>query len=272
MSELSTYCYRHPDRETGVSCQRCDRFICVDCSSPGAIGFLCPEDAKDRVKIKKATFQKSLVSSAPITFILIAINILVFVAQLLSPEFDYFIGYSNAPFDPDNSLAQILMSSFAHSTSSFTHILFNMYSLFVLGTLLEPMLGKIRFLTLYAFSIFGGGLGFLILSTQFGSVVGASGAVFGLMGAYLVFLIVMKLNAGQMYIIIGLNLVLGFLPGIAWEAHVGGLVVGAAVGYVLVATRNRAKQTAQTVALVGIGIALFVVWFVANAPLGIVYY
>jgi membrane associated rhomboid family serine protease len=75
-----------------------------------------------------------------------------------------------------------------------------------------------------------------------------------------------------MYIIIGLNLVLGFLPGIAWEAHVGGLVVGAAVGYVLVATRNRAKQTAQTVALVGIGIALFVVWFVANAPLGVVYY
>jgi membrane associated rhomboid family serine protease len=213
-----------------------------------------------------------MVSVAPITFTLITLNIFVFVAQLLSPEFGYFIGYSNAPFDPNNSLAQILMSSFAHSTSSFTHILFNMYSLFVLGTLLEPMLGKIRFLTLYAFSIFGGGLGFLILSTQYGSVVGASGAVFGLMGAYLVFLVVMKLNAGQMYIIIGLNLVLGFLPGIAWEAHVGGLVVGAAVGYVLVATRNRAKQTAQTVALVGIGIALFVVWFVANAPLGVVYY
>jgi membrane associated rhomboid family serine protease len=142
-----------------------------------------------------------------------------------------------------------------------------MYSLFVLGTLLEPMLGKIRFLTLYALSIFGGGLGFLVLSPNLGSsVVGASGAIFGLMGAYLVFLVVMKLNAGQMYIIIGLNLVLGFLPGIAWEAHVGGLVVGAAVGYVLVSTRNQVKQTIQTIYLVGIGIALMVIWTVANAP------
>ena len=273
MSELSTYCYRHPDRETGVSCQRCDRFICVDCASPGAIGFLCPEDAKDRVKIQKATFQKSLVSSAPITFILIAINVLVFVAELLFPGLIYSLRYGNVgSITEEGSLLRVFTSSFTHSETQYTHILFNMYSLFVLGTLLEPMLGKIRFLTLYAFSIFGGGLGFLILSTQHGSVVGASGAVFGLMGAYLVFLIVMKLNAGQMYIIIALNLVLGFLPGIAWEAHVGGLVVGAAVGYVLVATRNRVKQTAQTIALIGIGIALFVVWFVANAPFGVVYY
>ena len=272
MSELSTYCYRHPDRETGVSCQRCDRFICVDCSSPGAIGFLCPEDAKDRVKIQKATFQKSLVSSAPITFILIAINVLVFVAELLFPGLIYSLRYGNVgSITEEGSLFRVFTSSFAHSDTQYTHILFNMYSLFVLGTLLEPMLGKIRFLTLYAFSIFGGGLGFLILSTQYGSVVGASGAVFGLMGAYLVFLIVMKLNAGQMYIIIALNLVLGFLPGIAWEAHVGGLVVGAAVGYVLVATRNRAKQTTQTVALVGIGVALILIWVVANAPVNSLY-
>ena len=272
MSELSTYCYRHPDRETGVSCQRCDRFICVDCATPGAIGFLCPEDAKDRVKIQKATFQKSLVSSAPITFILIATNVLVFVAELLFPGLIYSLRYGNVgSITEEGSLFRVFTSSFTHSDTQYTHILFNMYSLFVLGTLLEPMVGKIRFLTLYAFSIFGGGLGFLILSTQYGSVVGASGAVFGLMGAYLVFLIVMKLNAGQMYIIIALNLVLGFLPGIAWEAHVGGLVAGAAVGYVLVSTRNRVKQTAQTVAFVGIGAALIVIWVIANAPVNSLY-
>jgi membrane associated rhomboid family serine protease len=255
-----------------VSCQRCERFICVDCSSPGAIGFLCPEDAKDRVKIQKATFQKSLISAAPITFILIGINVLVFVAELLFPGLIYSLRYGNVgSITEEGSLFRVFTSSFAHSDTQYTHILFNMYSLFVLGTLLEPMLGKIRFLTLYAFSIFGGGLGFLILSTQFGSVVGASGAVFGLMGAYLVFLIVMKLNAGQMYIIIALNLVLGFLPGIAWEAHVGGLVVGAAVGYVLVATRNHIKPTVQTISLVGIGVALLVIWFVANAPINSLY-
>jgi membrane associated rhomboid family serine protease len=253
-----------------VSCQRCDRHICVDCATPGAIGFLCPEDAKDTIKIQKATFQKSIVSAAPITFTIIAINLLVYVAQLLIPEVNYFIGYSNQPGSPYNSLPQILISSFAHSTTSYTHILFNMYSVFVLGTLLEPIIGKIRFVVLYALSIFGGGLGFLILSTT-GFVIGASGAVFGLMGAYLVFLLVMKLNAGQMYIIIGLNLVLGFMPGIAWEAHVGGLVVGAAVGYVLVSTRNRVKQTLQTVSLIAIGIALMVIWTVANAPINSLY-
>jgi membrane associated rhomboid family serine protease len=123
----------------------------------------------------------------------------------------------------------------------------------------------------YALSIFGGGLGFLVLSTQFGSVVGASGAVFGLMGAYLVFLVVMKLNAGQMYIIIGINLFLGFLPGIAWEAHVGGLIVGAAVGYVLVSTRKNLKPTVQTMALVGIGIVLVAIWIGANVPIDNLY-
>jgi membrane associated rhomboid family serine protease len=253
-----------------VSCQRCERFICVDCSSPGAIGFLCPEDSKDRVKIQKATFQKSLLSAAPITFVLIALNVLVYAAQLLLPEVNYFIGYSNQQGSPYNSLFQILISSFAHSTSSYTHILFNMFSLFLLGTQIEPIIGKWRFLTLYGMSIFGGGLGFLLLSTP-GSVIGASGAVFGLMGAYLVFLVVMKLNAGQMYIIIGLNLVLGFFPGIAWEAHVGGLVVGAAVGYVLVSTRNRVKQNLQTIGLIGIGIALVVIWLVANQPINSLY-
>ncbi len=271
MSELSTHCYRHPDRETGVSCQRCDRYICVDCATPGAIGFLCPEDAKDRVKIQKATFQKSIVSAAPITVALMALNILVYGAQQLFPDLTYALWYGNVgSITEEGSLIRVFTSSFAHSTTQITHILFNLYSLFVLGTLLEPMIGKIRFLFLYAFSIFGGGLGFLILSTT-GFVIGASGAVFGLMGAYLVFLLVMKLNAGQMYIIIGLNLVLGFMPGIAWEAHVGGLVVGAAVGYVLVSTRNRVKQTLQTVSLIAIGIALMVIWTVANAPINSLY-
>ena len=79
-------CYRHPNRETGVSCQRCDRFICPECATPGAVGFLCPEDAGDRVKIQRANFQKSLFQRAPITMTLIGINVLVFIAQFLIPD------------------------------------------------------------------------------------------------------------------------------------------------------------------------------------------
>jgi membrane associated rhomboid family serine protease len=91
------------------------------------------------------------------------------------------------------------------------------------------------------------------------------------MGAYLVFLVKMKLNAGQMYIIIGINLFVGFLPGIAWEAHVGGLVVGAAVGYVLVSTRDRMKQNIQTLSLIAISIALLAIWIIRNAPINSLY-
>lgn len=270
MADLTTSCYRHPDRETGVSCQRCERFICVECSTPGAVGFLCPEDSKDRVKIQKANFQKSALSAAPVTFTLIGINVLVYICQFLFPNLIDSLYYANVGSNTEwGSWQRVFTSGFAHSESQITHILFNMYSLYVLGSLLEPMIGKWRFLTLYFFSVFGGGLGYLLLSTQYGFVVGASGAVFGLMGAYLVFLIVLKLNASQMYIIIGINLFLGFLPGIAWEAHVGGLLVGAAVGYLLISTKDNAKKNLQLLGLFGIGIALVAIWVVANAPVNV---
>ncbi len=211
-------------------------------------------------------------SAAPITLTLIGINVVIYLLQQLFPTLIYSLWYGNVGSNTEEgSILRVFTSAFAHSNTQITHILFNMYSLFVLGTLLEPMLGKLRFAFLYAASIFGGGIGFLVLSTSFGSVVGASGAVFGLMGAYLVFLVKLKLNAGQMYVIIGINLILGFLPGIAWEAHVGGLIVGAAVGYVLVSTRERSKQIVQTVALAAITVALVALWIIRNAPLNALY-
>jgi len=231
---------------------------------------LCPEDSKDRVKIHKATFQKNIVSAAPVTFTLIGINVLVYICQLVFPNLIESLYYANVGSNTEwGSWQRVFTSGFAHSEVQITHILFNMYSLFVLGTLLEPMIGKWRFLTLYFFSIFGGGLGYLLLSSSIGYVVGASGAVFGLMGAYLVFLIVLKLNASQMYIIIGINLFLGFLPGIAWEAHVGGLIVGAAVGYLLISTKDNAKKNTQLWGLVGIGVALIAIWVIGNAPINV---
>lgn len=209
-----------------------------------------------------------MLSAAPVTFTLIGINVAVFIAELIFPGLGEYLFYANVGSDTEyGSILRVFTSGFAHSQTQITHILFNMYSLFVLGTLLEPMLGRWRFLTLYLFSIFGGGLGFLLLSTQFGSVVGASGAIFGLMGAYLVFLVVRKLNAGQMYFIIGLNLVLGFMPGIAWEAHVGGLLVGGAVGYVLVSTKDRSRKNLQILGLLAIGAILIAGWVIGNAGL-----
>ena len=272
MSDITTSCYRHPDRETGVSCQRCERFICYECSTPGAVGFLCPEDSKDRVKIQKANFQKSALSATPLTFTLIGINVVVYLLQQIFPNLIEFLLYSNVGSSSEyGSIIRVFTSAFAHSNSQITHIAFNMLSLYILGSQIEPILGRWRFLTLYFFSILGGGLGYLMLATEFGYVVGASGAVFGLMGAYLVFLIVLKLNTSQMFLIIGINLVLGFLPGIAWQAHVGGLIVGAATGYVFVAARKNVRRAREILSLVGITVGLAVLWFIANAPVNALY-
>ena len=264
--DLTTTCYKHPDRETGVSCQRCERYICTDCATPGAVGFLCPEDAGDRVKISRAAFQKSPLQAAPVTIALIAINVLVYVAQQIYPALIDSLAYANIGSDTDyGSIIRVFTSGFSHSNTQITHILFNMYSLFVLGTVIEPMIGKLRFLVLYFASMFAGAIGVLFMAPWGTSVVGASGAIFGLMAAYLIFLRALKLNAGQMYIIIGINLVLGFLPGIAWEAHVGGLIAGGATAFVLAYTRKREQKNLQ---LLGLGIVLVILiglWVFGNS-------
>ena len=203
--------------------------------------------------------------SAPVTMALIGINLLVFLAELVIPNFVYSVDYVNVgPTYEEGTLLRVFTSAFAHSPTQFSHILFNMYSLFILGTLIEPMLGKARFITLYVLSILGGGIGILLLAPFGTSVVGASGAVFGLMGAYLVLLRALKLEATQMYVVIGINLFLGFLPGIAWQGHIGGLVIGLAAAFILVLTRDRSKLTNQIIGLSALTALLLAIWFGAN--------
>ena len=267
MSQITT-CYRHPDRETGVSCQRCEKYICVSCATPGAVGFLCPDDAKERVKIHRPTFAKSPFQAAPVTITLIAINVLVYLGQILVPGYTDLLFYANVGPNYDaGSLLRVFTAGFAHSESQITHILFNMYSLFVLGTIIEPMIGKLRFTLLYLLSIFAGGIGVLYLAPWGTSVVGASGAIFGLMGAYLVLLRALKLDASQMYVLIGINLVIGFLPGIAWQAHVGGLIAGGVIALIFASTRRREKQPQQTALIVGVVVFLSALWFLGNESL-----
>lgn len=267
---ITTTCYRHPDRETGVSCQRCDRYICVSCAIPGAVGFLCPEDAKDRVKVHRPAFTKSPFQAAPVTIALIVINVLIYVAEQLIPGLVDQLAYAKYFQGSEyGSLLRVLTSGFTHDSSQITHILFNMYSLYILGTIIEPMIGKLRFLSLYFLSMLGGGIGVLLLADVGVSVVGASGAIFGLMGAYLVLLRALKLDASQMYILIGINLVIGFLPGIAWQAHVGGLVVGCLVAFVFSRTRAKVQQTTQIALLFGIVVILGGLWIYGNSILPI---
>ena len=150
----------------------------------------------------------------------------------------------------------MLTALFLHG--SFLHILFNMYSLLIFGPILEHALGRWRFLALYLLSGLGGSIAVLLIAPGI-AVVGASGAIFGLLGAF--FVIQRKLggNSLQLVIVIGLNLVIGFvIPSIAWQAHVGGLVVGGLVAFVFLRTRAAQKRNEQFLLLFGVLVGLVV--------------
>jgi len=154
----------------------------------------------------------------------------------------------------------MITSAFLHG--GILHILFNMYSLFIIGPLLERMLGRGRFIALYLLSAFGGSVAVLLLAPAT-AVVGASGAIFGLLGAF--FVIQRKLGGTnvQLLVIVGLNLVIGFvLPGVSWQAHVGGLIAGAAVAFVYVRTRRATQKNTQILMVSLVGVALIVLTIV----------
>jgi membrane associated rhomboid family serine protease len=193
-----------------------------------------------------------------VTWGLIALNIIVYVLQLLSSTVTMSLLFvSQLPWAASEPWRMITYA-FVHSPGSLLHIGLNMLSLFLFGPLLERAVGKGRFLALYLVSALGGAVAVLLLVPGT-SVLGASGAIFGLLGAF--FVIQRKLggNSVQLMVVIGINLVIGFLPGtnISWQAHVGGLIAGAAVAFVYLRTRRRDQRTTQVI-LVALIVAVLV--------------
>ena len=260
------YCYRHPSAESFVLCQRCGNTICPDCQIQAPVGFQCPDCAG----VKKSSGLGGLFRSGSsrsvalgtrptATFVLLGIILAVYLGQLLTGG---FLTQLLLYWPPLTALEpwRMLSTMFVHSTSSVFHILFNGYSLFILGTLVERLIGAGRFLTLFLFSGFGGSVLVLLLSPT-SAVVGASGAIFGLFGA----LFVIQRSFGganaQLLIVLGLNLVMGFIvPGISWQAHIGGLITGAVVANIMVKTRGEEPQRLrQGLGLVGLGLVALTV-------------
>ena len=161
----------------------------------------------------------------------------------------------------------MLTAIFLHG--SIFHILVNMYSLFIFGSVMERLLGRWRFLALFLVSGFGGSVAVLWLAPG-SAVVGASGAIFGLLGAFFVIQRRLGGNNIQLLIVIALNLVIGFLPGlnISWQAHVGGLVAGAAVAFVFLRTRRQDQARMQVLLVAGVVAALLVLTVLGVARLG----
>jgi membrane associated rhomboid family serine protease len=224
-------CYRHPSRETGVSCSNCGRPICPDCMTPTSVGMRCPECARERTRVRSLRTR----SDEPVvTYGLIAI---CFVAWLLegsvgNPTHVFFDG---ALFGPAISVGhdywRLVTGGFLHATGTqgIFHIGFNMYLLWILGRMLEPVLGSARFAVIYFTALLAGSFGSLLVSPD-AVTVGASGAVFGLMGAAAVELHGRGINPFQTGIggLIIINLIFSFtFSNISVGGHIGGLVGGA---------------------------------------------
>ena len=258
------FCYRHPGRETGVSCQRCGRGICPECQLPNAVGYLCPDDGRVPVATKIKNDARPL-----LTISIIVLNVFLYLGQLSSGgTLTNTLLY--VPLLTESQPWRMVTAGFVHSESSFMHIALNMYSLYVLGSVLEPMLGRLRFFTLYMLSIFGGSIAVLLLDSPISSVVGASGGVFGLMGVYFIILKSLGQSGGQITAIIALNLVFSFIgSNISWQAHIGGLVVGGLVAFAYAQTRQVYQRQKQQLYVAGIfvGLLALTIYGVAQLPM-----
>jgi membrane associated rhomboid family serine protease len=172
-------------------------------------------------------------SNAPVvTYALMAICVAVYALQILLGG-SFTLAWLYTPYATVTEPWRIITSAFLHDPNSILHILFNMDSLWIFGRVIEPILGRARFLTLYLISAFAGSVGVLWLSGAGTMVYGASGAIFGLMAAYFVILRSVGGNTTQMVGLIAINLVSGFIiQGVAWQAHLGGMIAGGVVAYI----------------------------------------
>jgi membrane associated rhomboid family serine protease len=242
-------CYRHPGRETGVSCSSCGRAICPDCMTPTSVGMRCPECSRQKTSVHT---MRSMNSDPRVT-----VGIIIVCAVLFLASGSFGVGGASgnrlygdfALFGPaiaaNHEYWRLITGGFLHA--GFIHIGFNMYLLWILGQMLEPTLGSPRFAALYFTALLWGSFGALVVTPD-ALTVGASGAVFGLMGAAAVELRARGINPFQTQIgtLILFNLALSFvIGGISIGGHIGGLIGGVLVGVVFdQAERRRSRAMA----------------------------
>jgi membrane associated rhomboid family serine protease len=237
------YCYRHRNRETYVSCSDCGRPICAECMTPAPVGQRCPEHSGKPQGVRRVTFgaRRSAFegTGALVTKTLIGLNILVYVitvaqgAGLNSPGGSLFNRwFLYGPFVANGDWWRLITAAFLHA--SLLHIGFNMYFLWFAGAPVEAALGRGRFLLVYLVSGLAGSAGALVLDPNV-PTVGASGAIFGILGAALVMERQRNFVLGGSALgLIVINLILSFvLSNVSIGGHIGGLIGGIACTLVL---------------------------------------
>lgn len=256
-------CYRHPGREAGVRCTRCDRPICPDCMVSASVGFQCPDCVRQGsgtgyspAANRPRTIAGGSVAADPrlITKILLGINVAVFVAVLANSALVndlVLLGRANFSYGgPLEGIAEgqwyrLVTSMFLHQ--EVWHIAFNMLGLWWLGGPLEAALGRARFLALYMLSGLAGSALTYWLAAPNQPSLGASGAIFGLLGATAVLMRRLNYDMRPVFALLAINLIITFNPwgGIAWQAHVGGLVAGTLIAIGMVHAPRERRNLVQ---------------------------
>ena len=275
VTPVTPVCYRHPDRRAGVRCQRCDRPICPDCMVQASVGFHCPECAKQGARNSPVITPRSLHFRPVVTQVLIALNALAFVAVVAgggSPmggggrvELDYALinAYRDATGLHGVAFGEwyrLITGGFLHA--GLIHLGMNMLVLWILGSQVERVVGHARFGALYLAALLAGAFAVMV-APPIPSVptVGASGAIFGIMGAALAYQRAQRINIWQSGLggLLVLNLVITFgISGISIAGHIGGLIGGFITGWALFQLDRRVAKE-----WVGVAVALGLAWVFA---------
>lgn len=273
-------CYRHPDRETGIRCTRCNRPICPECMVSASVGFQCPDCVRQGSAHapRQRTVAGGVVAHDPflITKILIALNAAVFVLELAAGDrvvldLGLFAACTPKGAFPvhqcfgvaDGEWYRVVTSAFVHDRTNPGHIFFNMLSLWWIGAPLERLLGRSRYLAIYAVSTLAAGASVLLLDPG-ANTIGASGAIFGLFGAFAVLMRRLNQDMRPILILLGLNIAFSFLwAGVSWQAHIGGLIAGVAVAIGMAYAPRERRDLVQWGTAAGVGLLAVVLNVIA---------
>lgn len=282
------YCYKHKNEQSFTLCQRCGRTICPECQTPAAVGVVCPECMK--AQRKNATPQQKRAANMlrlseqkfpPVTTAIVGVTALVGTLQvvagmasggnvdpvmrqlgLISPMLFPEFGFASFP-----EAWRVLSYALVHG--GILHFAFNMFFLYVVGGQLERMLGRGWYTWLYVLGALGGATAAVLLSPM-ALTVGASGAIFGMLGAMLIVGWKNGQNMTSLLVLLGLNLAIGFVPGIniSWQGHIGGALAGMAAAGIFWATRNTKQKSTRLILLAALAVAmLLAIWLLGPVAL-----
>jgi len=262
-------CYRHPERETWVSCTRCERPICPECLRPASVGFQCPDCVQQgnaTVRRASAPYGGAIVARpGVVSLILGLLNVVAFVVTVATAPGGLTGNTGSRLFDElelvpirvavDGEYWRLLGSAFLHI--GLLHLAGNLLSLAIVGPALERVFGWWRFLAIYLVSALGGSVAVYLFGSPFGAVAGASGAIYGLFAATLIVVRKLGLDARFMVLAVVLNFAVSFAPGISLLGHLGGFVTGGLLTLAMVYA-PKASRTSLQILAIGVILAVMV--------------